>query len=137
EVIRATSLVTAHSYEEAERAYTDSALTAMAAKADDIVSGGAIGAALVDADGLGKIGEAKVWLQIAHAADKRAGMDKDREHRLAEVEGVVMGQAGDTKAAVVAHEKALALGEQMLGHDNPQLWEDEQIYGTTLTKAFE
>jgi tetratricopeptide (TPR) repeat protein len=44
---------------------------------------------------------------------------------------------GNHNVAVEAHRKALAMGERFFGHDNPLLYENEEIYAATLTKAYQ
>ena len=135
--IRGMALAVSNSNEEAERAFADAALSGFASKHDDIAANAAISAAMIDAEFLGKPGEAKVWLEMATAAGKRYGADPLTEMRIDEMDGVVASGLGDVEAAVTAHEKALAEGMRYFGRDNPLLWEHEQIYGTSLTRALQ
>ncbi|HEY1558956.1 MAG TPA: serine/threonine-protein kinase [Kofleriaceae bacterium] len=137
EQIRGMTLMVALSYQDAEHAFVGAALSGLASKHDDIAAHAALSVAMVDVEGLGKPGEAKVWLEVAQAAAKRYGADPLTEMRIDELAGVVAAHNGDVSAAMASHEKALAEGTSYFGHDNPLLWEHEQIYATSLTNALE
>jgi tetratricopeptide (TPR) repeat protein len=138
EFLRATSLMLSQSWDEAAQAFRGATWTGMQARRDDIVAHGALSLAAIDVQGLGKPAEAKIWLELAQAAEKRLGnADNKLETRTYEIEGIVAAANGNLEAAITAHEKALAAGERIHGHDSPLLWEDEEIYGASLANAFE
>jgi tetratricopeptide (TPR) repeat protein len=138
EFLRATTLMTSQSWDEAEKAFRGATWAAMQARRDDVLAHGALSIAEVDVQGRNKAGEAQVWLDLAKAALKRlGGNDPKLALRVLEIEGVIAATTGDLNAAIAAHRTALAEGKRYFGADSPLLWENEAIYAASLTKANE
>jgi tetratricopeptide (TPR) repeat protein len=138
EFVRATALMTTQSWDEAVKSYTSAAWAGMEGRRDDLVAHCAFSIATIEVQGISKPGEAQVWFDLGKAALKRLGTsDPGLAVRVLEVEGVVASMTGDHLRAVEAHRKALAEGERFFGHDNPLLYENEEIYAATLTSAFQ
>jgi tetratricopeptide (TPR) repeat protein len=138
EFIRATSLMVAQSFDEAATAYRGTTWSAMQGRRDDLLVNGALSLASLDVQSLSKPAEAQIWLELAQAAAKRLGtLDLNTEMRMLQVQGVVASLAGDHATAIAAHGKVLVLSEQRFGHDSPMLFENEEVYAATLSRAFQ
>jgi tetratricopeptide (TPR) repeat protein len=68
---------------------------------------------------LARIGEGRLWLELARAARVRSGIDPEQDAELHEREAELDVAAGQHDAALVAYRRALALREQTLGHEHP------------------
>jgi tetratricopeptide (TPR) repeat protein len=82
-----------------------------------------------------KVGEARIWYQLASNTIARIGRDSLFEQRRLQVEGLVAAASGDIKAATEAQLKALAAAERAIGPNNPALWPDLEVIAVTLGKA--
>ena len=134
--LRGTSLLATGNVLDAGPALKEAAWAAMQGKRDDIVATAALAMVVITGEALGRPSEASVWYELAAAAAKRGGFERQFEVRLAAVEGLVAVRSGDYAAAVAAHEKAFAAAERAYGRENPTLWADEATLASTLTKAF-
>ncbi|MFN0248382.1 MAG: protein kinase domain-containing protein [Kofleriaceae bacterium] len=119
--------------EQAAAACSESVWLGVASRRDDIVAQGAISAAAVLSQS--RLAEAKWWMKLARSVLSRMGHDAVLEVRALEVDGLIAALSGDTAAAVVAHDKAIAAAERLYGRDNPRLWVDEEIVGATFARV--
>ena len=135
DVMRGLTLAQAQSFDEAIKVLTQGTIAAVIGKRDDIAAHGAFTIAMITAQALGKPNEAKVWITLAKAEARRNGLDQMLEQREAEIEGMVAGIAGDTQTAIASHEKSFAIARQIVGNDDPILWEDEELYAASLMRG--
>jgi serine/threonine protein kinase len=132
--IRATALAGVGRSEEAAAACAEAAAIATTARADGVLIGSALCAAVTTPRD--KVGEARIWLQLARSMLARPGnQDAQIELRLREAEAFVAAQAGDTAAMIVAQQKALDAATKLLGADNPLLWWDENTVAVALAQS--
>jgi len=137
EGIRGSALMTSGQFDAAAEAFADATWMALEGRRDDLVAGAAFSSAMVVASGLGKPGEAKVWLALADSAARRIGKDQQMDLRRSQVRGIVLAESGDLLGAVAAHEQTFKIASLLYGKDNPGLFADEIMYATTLTKAYQ
>ena len=81
------------------------------------------------------LGEAKVWITLAHTFGDRVGVDAMREARMLDAEQTIAMQSGDRDAALAMQEKALAVAEHAHRADHIMLSSREESLGESLAKA--
>ncbi len=134
--VRGAALMASGRFPEAAKAFAEATWAALEGRRDDLLAGGAFSSAMVVASGLGKPTEARVWLDLADAASRRAGDDQQMDLRRSQVRGIVLAESGDLLGAVEAHQQTFKIAQLLYGKESPGLFADEIMYATTLTKAY-
>ena len=131
-VVRGASLTGAGNLEDSAIACQDAVWAAALGHRDDLVAGASLCAAATAAQRTA--GDARIWIQMARVFSARLGKDPIFELRATEVEGLVAAVQGDMNAAVAAQQKAVVQAEQIYGRDGTELWQEEEIVGTTFAR---
>ena len=134
ELVRGAALLSTGNAAEAAMAYEKGAWSALRGRRDDLVVGAALMEAMVSAETLGKVDEAKVWLELAEATAARTGVERVYEHRMYSAKGIVAALANDNETAIAAHERAYAAALRT-SSAGVGVWGDEVLLATTLTRA--
>ncbi len=129
-----SALIQVGNFADGVEALTEGARAAIRGRQDDLATQAALWAALAYATGLDKQELAIAWFGIGSSTAARVH-DRMLEVKLLETEGVVRGKSGDLRAAVAAHEKALALAIELLGKDNVVIAQEESNLAVSLTKV--
>ena len=131
-VVRGASLTGAGNLEDSMVACQDAVWAAALGHRDDIIANASLCAAATAAQR--NAGDAKIWIQMARVFSARLGKDPVFELRVLEVEGLVAAVQGDMNAALAAQQKAVVQAEQIYGRDATELWQEEEIVGTTFAR---
>jgi tetratricopeptide (TPR) repeat protein len=133
--IQGSALIAVGNTDEGIKSLTDAAWAAERGRRDDLVAAAGLSAAMLTSDALGNPDKARIWLGLGEAAAARLGVDPQFELRVLATKGLVEAEAGDLNAAMLAHEKMLAVAESLKGRADPSLWAEELMLATTQTRG--
>jgi len=131
-VVRGASLAGVGNLDDSVSACEEGVWAAVLGKRDDLVAAASLCAAATAAQH--NANEARIWVKMAYAYSARLGRDPIFELRAHEVEGLVAAIQGDMQAALAAQQQAITQAEQIYGKDGPELWNENEIMGTTFAR---
>jgi len=134
DLMRGLIMMAVQNLDEATKLLTEGALAAIEGKRDELAAFAAYTLAGIHAQGLGKFPEAKLWLALGTAEQKRYGGDSGNLEIVSlQISGVVAGLTGDPEAALAAHEHGFLAAQRRLGAENTVTWEAEEDFAASLS----
>jgi tetratricopeptide (TPR) repeat protein len=134
DIMRGLIMMGAQNLDEARQLIRDGALAAIEGKRDDLAAYAAYTLAGIEAQGSAKYDDAKLWLAIGRASQKRyGGTVPNLDMVAAQITGVIDGLTGDTAGALAAHQKGFEIAQRVYTPENPVMWETEEDLAASLS----